>query len=202
MLLHTGNVIAIAPLMCLARLKRNWTLQPFLLIHHDNLIFYDRALSWTRDFPLATVGPVHARHSVLHHGQEKVDRDSSAAREGSIEADMYFLQRDELWETVKPYGMRYYAEGIAQSNVRREKHRIILKDIRQLTIMPSINIQGFSVMALESRMAYEDFNDYSKIKSVYHQDIVVALKNTLGAKHVFVMDNAVCTCHFQHSIPW
>lgn len=146
---------------------------------------------------MATVEPVRAMPSALHYGQETFDRDFDAIHESSVEADMYFLQRDELWETEKPYGMRYYAEGIAQSNVRREKHRIVLKDIRQLTIAPSVDVQGFSVMALDSRMAYEDFNDYSKIKLIYHQDIIAALKKTLGAKHVFVMDNAVCACYLQ-----
>jgi hypothetical protein len=148
---------------------------------------------------MATVEPVRAMPSALHYGQETFDRDFDTIHESSVEADMYFLQRDELWETEKPYGMRYYAEGIAQSNVRREKHRIVLKDIRQLTIAPSVDVQGFSVMALDSRMAYEDFNDYSKIKLIYHQDIVAALKKTLGAKHVFVMDNAVCACYLQLS---
>jgi hypothetical protein len=114
--------------------------------------------------------------------------------EDRLEADMYFLRHETLYETEKPYGMRYYAEGVAQSNVRREKHKIVLNDIRNLEEPPSVDAQGFSVMPLESRMTYEDFNDYAKIKSVYHEDLVSALKKTLGAKHVFVMDNAVNLC--------
>ena len=109
-----------------------------------------------------------------------------------LESYMYFLEPDSLWETEKPYGMRYHAKGIAQSNVRRERHRIVLNDIRSLGNAPSVDVQGFSVMPLDSRMTYEDFYDYAMIKSIYHEDLVVALKKKLGAKHVFIMDNAVC----------
>lgn len=141
-----------------------------------------------------TVEKVQAMNSVLYYGEGKPGHGLEAVRKDRLEADMYFLKPDELWETEKPYGMRFHADGIPQSNVRREKHRIVLNDIRQLERPPSVNVQGFSVMPLDSRMAYEDFHDYSKIKSIYHADIIAALKKTLGAKHVFVMDNAVCAC--------
>ena len=166
------------------------------------LVFHAHTFSWTTDLVMAAVRPVWAMSSALQDSQKALDRGFDAmlpGKESSIDAYMYFLKRDELWETEKPYGMRYYAEGIAQSNVRREKHKIVLKDIRQLMIPPSIDVQGFSVMPLESRMAYEDFNDHSKIKSIYHQDIITALSKTLGAKRVFVMDNAACACYLQFS---
>lgn len=140
-----------------------------------------------------TVEKVQAVHAVFHDGQEKPSHGLDVKGEDCVEANMYFLKPDELWEIEKPYGMRFHADGIPQSNVRREKHGIVLNDIRQLEKTPSVDVQGFSVMPLDSQMAYEDFHDYSKIKSIYHADIIAALKKSLGAKHVFVMDNAVCS---------
>ncbi|KAK5459523.1 hypothetical protein LTS15_003651 [Exophiala xenobiotica] len=128
--------------------------------------------------------------AVTYESTEKSTHALGTMGESHLEADMYFLKRETLYETEKPYGMRYYADGVAQSNILRDKHKIVLNDIRKLEEPPSVGVQGFSVMPLESRMTYEDFNDHTKIKSVYHEDLVLALKKNLGAEHVFVMDNA------------
>ena len=141
-----------------------------------------------------TIDKVQAEARSLSQIRERPDQDLDTMHAACLEAEMYFLKPDELWETEKPYGMRFHADGIAQSNVLREKHNIFLNDIRHMKEMPSVDVQGFSVMSLNSRMTYEDFRDYSKIKSIYHADIVTALKKKLGAKHVFVMDNAVREC--------
>lgn len=90
---------------------------------------------------MATAERAQTMHSVLPYGQGKPEHGIDATREESLEADMYFLKPDELWKIEKPYGMRFYAEGVPQSNVRRERHRVVLNDIRQLEKMPSVDVQ-------------------------------------------------------------
>lgn len=108
-----------------------------------------------------------------------------------MEASIYFLGRDKLYETEKPYSLRFPPDGDhPQSNIRREKFKVTINDMRKGE-PPALESNGFQVMELQSAMDYEDFANEDMIQSVYLPELQTSLMETLGAKYVNVTDFAV-----------
>jgi hypothetical protein len=104
---------------------------------------------------------------------------------------MYFLAEDPLFDTEKPYSLRFPPEGdLPQTNVKRERHGVTLHSLRN---MPNIGIEerGFEIIDFPSQMLYEDFADEATVRSKYLPEVREALIKTLGARHVHVLDFAV-----------
>jgi hypothetical protein len=109
-----------------------------------------------------------------------------------VEASLYFLARDKLFEIEKPYSLRFPPDGdLPQSNIKREKFRVVMNDMRKGE-PPTLEQNGFQIMDMESAMRYPDFDDEERIKSLYLPEVESALLKELGARHVHVMDFAVC----------
>ncbi|KAK0117758.1 hypothetical protein ONS95_012084 [Cadophora gregata] len=118
----------------------------------------------------------------------------------SIHTTLYFLARDELYKTEKPYSLRYRPDGdLPQSNIRRDKFKVTIKDIRKGEA-PLLEKKGFQVMHLHSAMQYEDFADDEMIRDVYLPEIQTALLKELDGRHVHVIDFAVRRRHSQFPI--
>ncbi|KAI9733661.1 MAG: hypothetical protein M1834_003263 [Cirrosporium novae-zelandiae] len=127
--------------------------------------------------------------------------DSSVKDDGELQAAMHFLTRDPLFDSEKPYSMRYPPQGdLPQSNIKREKHLLEIHNMRQRLDDLKFEQCGFGMMNMDSDMSYDDFNDGSKITSVYLQEIGEAMKRTLNAKHVYVIDYAVRRRHSEFPI--
>jgi hypothetical protein len=110
-----------------------------------------------------------------------------------VEANVHFLARDKLFEIEKPYSLRFPPEGdLPQSNIKREKFRVVMNDMRKKGEAPTLQQNGFQIMHMESDMRYADFDDEERIKSLYLPEVESALLKELGARHVHVMDFAVC----------
>ena len=109
-----------------------------------------------------------------------------------VQADLYFLSRDRLYEREKPYTLRFSPHvDIKQSNISREKHSVIIHNMRSLIDNMSFDHCGFGVMPIRSAMNYEDFANDAKIRSTYLDEITKELKGRLGAPHVFITDYTV-----------
>jgi hypothetical protein len=105
---------------------------------------------------------------------------------------VHFLARDKLFEIEKPYSLRFPPDGdLPQSNIKREKFRVVMNDMRKGE-PPTLEQNGFQIMDMESAMHYPDFDDEERIKSLYLPEVEAALLKELGARHVHVMDFAVC----------
>ncbi|KAI1425309.1 hypothetical protein F5Y12DRAFT_784740 [Xylaria sp. FL1777] len=110
---------------------------------------------------------------------------------------MYYLDRADLYDTEKPYTMRYQPdENIPQTNFVKVKCPIRVKSMRDSSDGPfKLDECGFQLIQLQSQLSYEEFWDNEKVQSTYVQEVKNALKAELGAKYVFVLDYAVRKRH-------
>lgn len=104
---------------------------------------------------------------------------------------MHFLARDRLFDHEKPYSLRFPPEGdLAQTNIKRERHAVTIRNLREKP-RSAFDDCGFEVVQTESKMAYEDFADEGKIRSIYLPEVRAILLQKLGARHVHFLDFAV-----------
>lgn len=86
---------------------------------------------------------------------------------------------------MKPYHMIHGDfEGLPRSNISREWHDTTFEDVRAYLPELSFNDTGFTVRKLQSKMAYEDFDDDHKVWSVYFKELETHLQDFLGAREV------------------
>ncbi|KAL6691219.1 hypothetical protein J3F84DRAFT_397748 [Trichoderma pleuroticola] len=110
---------------------------------------------------------------------------------------MYYLDRSPLYDTEKPYSMRYLPEeDIPQSNYVKVKHPISVMSMRAPGAGPFlIDECGFQLIELHSSLTYDEFWDNERVQNVYIEEVKETLKRELGAKHVHVLDYAVRKRH-------
>ncbi|KAK4497674.1 hypothetical protein PRZ48_010327 [Zasmidium cellare] len=88
-------------------------------------------------------------------------------------------------EDEKPYHMMYGDfEGLPRTNISREWQDTVFEDVRGCLPELSFNDTGFAVHPLHSKMAYEDFDDEHKVRSVYFSELEARVKELLGAHEV------------------
>lgn len=106
---------------------------------------------------------------------------------------MWYLDRDPLYETEKPYSMRYEPDDeIPQNNLKKIPHPIEVKSMREPGAGPfRMEECGFQMIQLHSNLTPDDFWKEELVQKVYVQEVKEALKKELGAKHVHVLDYAV-----------
>jgi len=86
----------------------------------------------------------------------------------AISTEIYHLQPLPRYASEKPYTMRYVPEDeIPVSNVVREKHVISVKDMRPIIDTFTLDQNGFMVLNLPSKMAYEDYESHEEITNTY-----------------------------------
>jgi hypothetical protein len=109
----------------------------------------------------------------------------------TVQGSIYFLSRNSLYNTVKPYTLRYRpTDSLPQTNVERNLHTIQIHDMRH---EPNLVYEecGFCVVELNSVMSYDDYDDAEKVESMHQKEVGDAVKRALGAKCVDVVDFVV-----------
>jgi hypothetical protein len=117
-----------------------------------------------------------------------------------IKSELNFLSRDSLYETEKPYSLRFTppledddpnsSPPPARHNLNTCKVQIDIHDARPLD--PRLEEHGFALTHVPTSMTYKDFSDHDKIESVYAKELQEHLKGLLvGARHVRVIDYVV-----------
>lgn len=110
---------------------------------------------------------------------------------GTIESSMYYLERAQLYDTEKPYSMRYRPEeDIPQCNYVKVKRPIVVKSMRGSGQF-RIDECGFQLIDLYSDLTYDEFWENERVQSVYIPEVQRALRLELGAKYVHILDYAV-----------
>lgn len=122
-----------------------------------------------------------------------VSSEAEVQDDRNIESTMYYLENIPLYETEKPYTMRYLPEeDIPQSNFQKCEKPITAINMRRSDVRPfKFDECGFKLIELHSKMSYDDFWDNEKIQKVYIQEVREAIKKAIGAKFVWVLDYAV-----------
>ncbi|KAJ4251078.1 hypothetical protein NW762_011729 [Fusarium torreyae] len=110
----------------------------------------------------------------------------------AVNSELTFLQRDDLYNTVKPYSLRYDPPGdIPRHNLQTERKQVQIHDARDIN--PSLEGNGFMLTSIPSKMDYEDFRDEKLIETVYAKELEGQLKSQFGASAVKVIDyNVKC----------
>lgn len=107
-----------------------------------------------------------------------------------------FIQRDELYLEEKPYLLTYEApQGFPRTNIKLDERVVAVEDIRGHENEFTINKNGFTIMQVNTKLSYEDFNDDALVKQVYLKEVAEALKSLLGASRVQVFEHIVRKRH-------
>ncbi len=111
----------------------------------------------------------------------------------TVHAAMYFLTKDDLFVTEKPYAFRFpfESEHIPQTNMQMKREESIqINDMRGKELSFSIEKTGFEILSHASKLPYEDFYNPEKV-SVYLRELESVLQNHLKASHVEVFRHGV-----------
>lgn len=85
--------------------------------------------------------------------------------------------------------MRYAPAGnIAQSNLKFSEIDVSVTDMRVDSSVLNFEKTGFDLIHLDSKMAYEDFDDEATITAIYVKEVTELLKARFNAPHVQVLD--------------
>lgn len=94
----------------------------------------------------------------------------------NINTEIYHLQELPRYESEKPYTMRYVPEGgTAVSNVRREKHMLRVKNIRDTKHEYTLDRNGFMISRLPTRLDYAIFDSQEAIEKEYFPELETIL---------------------------
>lgn len=116
---------------------------------------------------------------------------TSDAQEPSL-PQLGFLSRLELYQDVKPYGLRFSPpDELPQTNIKGHLERVRVQDARLRDENASFETCGFCLVPFSTAMAYRDFNDPPTVKDVYCSEIAAALRSFLDVRHVRVIDFSV-----------
>jgi hypothetical protein len=107
--------------------------------------------------------------------------------------EIYHLSDSELYASEKPYTMRYAPKGqMAPTNVVREKQEVTVRDLRGKEDEYNLHKDGFMVKKLQSKMAYEDYDDPTKITETYLQELEGVLNELFPGSYIDFVSYLVC----------
>ncbi|RMZ90250.1 hypothetical protein DV736_g2529, partial [Chaetothyriales sp. CBS 134916] len=99
--------------------------------------------------------------------------------------------RDPLYETEKPYSLRFEApEGFPRANIKLDKRDIVVHDVRD-TRLPDFEKEGAALVPFESVISYHEFDDEQVIQKVFLKQVSNFLKTFLKAQHVQIFEHTV-----------
>ncbi|KAJ4142057.1 hypothetical protein NW754_014847 [Fusarium falciforme] len=111
-----------------------------------------------------------------------------------IKGSLNFLAREPLYDTIKPYSLRFDPpDSTPRHNLVLEPKEITIRDARPLN--PTIEQHGFTLTSFPTKMDRRDFEDHVKIERVYAAELEAHLRNLFQAQHVRVIDYAVRICY-------
>ena len=109
----------------------------------------------------------------------------------AVEANMYFLSRDEKYREEKPYTLRYSTDdGFPQTNIERTEYSVKFHDMRTEADLIYSRC-GFRVANLQSQMQYEDYDDVKKIESIHQPEVAECVKQAMKASSAEILDYVV-----------
>ncbi|KAG8667967.1 hypothetical protein FPOAC1_012809 [Fusarium poae] len=112
----------------------------------------------------------------------------------TVNGELTFLQRHDMYDTVKPYSLRYDPpDDIPRHNLQTEKKEVQIHDARGIN--PSLEVNGFMLTSVSTTMKYDDFRDEKLIETVYAKELEGHIKNLFGASVVKVIDYNVRRRH-------
>ena len=110
----------------------------------------------------------------------------------SVNAILGYLADKELFLDERPYCLKFEAPaGLRRSNIQVKHRQQTIKDIRSREIDFTIDKNGFTLVSFDTKMAYKDFNNESKIVSVYLAEAAELLQRLVRAFRVQIFEYVV-----------
>ncbi|KAH8591827.1 hypothetical protein B0O99DRAFT_690373 [Bisporella sp. PMI_857] len=112
----------------------------------------------------------------------------------------HFLEKNQLYETEKPYSLRFPPpDGFPRQNTRLEEYEINVRDVRELEPL-SFEVEGCTVLNLQSSMKYKDYDDEEKVKGIYLREVSIQLREYFGASKVQIFEHRIRRRHINFPI--
>lgn len=104
-----------------------------------------------------------------------------------IESELCFLGRDPVYETEKPYCLRFDPlDDIPRHNLKIDSRSVPIADARALNA--TVERNGFTLTTIPTKMAYGDFENPKAIETTYALEVQNYLKTMFGAPHARIID--------------
>jgi hypothetical protein len=117
-----------------------------------------------------------------------------------IRTTAHFLAQNDLYETEKPYSLRFPPpEGFPRQSTKLEEHEIDVQDVRKSGPL-SFAVEGCTVLNLQSSMEYDDYDDEEKVKDIYLREVANRLREFFGASKVQIFEHRVRKRHVNFPI--
>jgi hypothetical protein len=128
---------------------------------------------------------------------------NTPSNHSKLVTNLYFLARDPKYATVKPYTVRFDPKGkYPYTNIENVKQSVELSNLRPiLKSSPNeftFQKNGFQILTIPERMAYEDFNNDETFRAIHVPHILTTLQSELKAKHVHVLDYRVSQIGYKY----
>lgn len=84
-----------------------------------------------------------------------------------VQATVYFLARDPIYDTVKPYTLRYQlakSTPLPHTNCKPEAHEIQVEDLRTREKDMKFDSHGFQVLDLPGQLTYDEYRDQARVR--------------------------------------
>lgn len=118
---------------------------------------------------------------------------SSTPNMTAVDGAINFLARDGRYEDEKPYYLKFPPPaGFARDNLVYDLQVKQVEDVRGREDGFSVAANGFAVMQLDEELAYDEYDDRSKVESVYCRQVAQGVRKLLGASRVQVFEHVVC----------
>ena len=107
-------------------------------------------------------------------------------------ASIWFLQRDKLYETEKPYHIKFKPHGdIPVSNITHCRVDVPVRDLRPLQNDLTLEEDGMMVQHLDTKMKYEGYANPIVVQQLYLKELHHLIQDALGVKNVAIMEYLV-----------
>lgn len=110
-----------------------------------------------------------------------------------IKSSIRFLARDHRYSSEKPYTLRFTPNiQFPRSNIETEnRNDLPIDDVRGREGDFTLERNGFTIMPLETKLSYDDFDDEAKVVDIYLREVADGVRNLLGAKKVQILEHIV-----------
>jgi hypothetical protein len=107
----------------------------------------------------------------------------------SVNASLGYLADEELFLEERPYCLKFEAPaGLRRSNIQVEHRQQTIEEIRGREKDFNIDKNGFTLVSFDTKMAYDYFNNESKIVSVYLAEAAEILQRLVGTFRVQIFE--------------
>ena len=102
-----------------------------------------------------------------------------------VRTTLYYLRRDDLYHTVKPYSLEFDSKMIARSNFKTHKAKdVLIEDVRGKEHEFSFNKHGWAIVEMQSAMTYNDFGYQDRVDEIYCQELSLMLLDYLKPMNI------------------